>query len=78
VTNGKPGRPPRYPAITEDIIQRIERGDFAKRPFLTMRQAVREYSASSRTIDQVWEALKSKGYIEVVYGQGTYVKKRSS
>ena len=76
MTKGKVGRPPRYPIITADIIDRIKRGDFAD-GFPTMRQIIRDYRASSRTIDQVWEALKAQGYIETKIGQGTYLKKRS-
>lgn len=71
-----PGRPARHPSITEDMIKRIEAGEFDFR-LPTTRETIKHYRASSRTIIHVWEALKAKGYTTTRPGKGTYIKKRS-
>lgn len=76
MANGKVGRPARHPSITEDMIKRIEAREFDFR-LPTTRETIKHYRASSRTIDQVWEALKAKGYTITRPGVGTYIKKRS-
>lgn len=70
------GRPPRYPLIVEDIKKRIEKGEIRGK-FPTYRETVAYYKASSRTIDQVWEALKAEEIIECVPGQVTKLKKEA-
>lgn len=67
---------PRVPVITEDMIKRIEAGEFDFR-LPTTRETIKHYRASSRTIYQVWDGLKARGYTTTRPGKGTYIKKRS-
>jgi len=67
---------PRVRSIADDIVKRIESNEFDFR-LPTVSDTVTHYRASRRTIAEVWDVLRARGYTTTRRGVGTYIKKRS-
>lgn len=64
----------RYKTISDDIIKRIDNGEFKKTDKIpTVRVLVKEYSSSHRTIAKVLECLEYRDVIIRYPGQGCFI-----
>ena len=70
----KSGEGPIYLKIKEDILQKIEAGEYKKSSRIEPeRQLSLQYGVSRMTLRQAIEELVGEGYLYKVQGRGTFV-----
>lgn len=61
--------------IADDMEARIKEGEFSRLVRLpTVKELVKQYETSNRTISEAFEALKARGLIITRRGKGTFLK----
>ncbi|WP_414649355.1 GntR family transcriptional regulator [Chitinophaga sp.] len=63
----------RYIEIADDLVKRIENGEFPTGKVPAMASLIPYYGTSWRTLSRTWERLVSQRVIRVVPGVGTFL-----
>ncbi len=74
---GKQRKRPRYEIVADDLIRRIERGEFrVNAPLPPIRELMGHYGFSLATVTRALSILESRGLLRTARGKGVFVEPR--